>query len=256
MTTFVTLTNHLDRHIYKSGANKGDAPADKFRRGKSHFRVRRLNADCMAVRFHNTNILTAHSNGNVTIDCNGWADHATTKAALNECSGFTPFNLRIYSASIMSQSQMVIRINGTDEYAYYDGMVFNNDGGLVTERKGFEARRIDKVESAEFMHDVVESGFKDMFPLLYATTEYNSAAHFWSAHSAKNIVTRTELSNEWVHLVHAFKYDRQRTWDSNTGRMLQVGVEIDDAKGCWKRLMAKCKANMYNTIRTEVVSIP
>ena len=256
MTTFTKLTNHLARHIYERGANKGDAPADKCRRGKSHFRVRRLNADCMAVRFHNTNILTAHSNGNVTIDCNGWADHATTKAALNDCNVFTPFNLRIYSANIMSQSQMVIRINGTDEYAYYDGMVFDNDGVLLSERKGFEARRIDKAESAEFMRDVVESGFKDMFPLLYATTEYNSAAHFWSAHSAPKIVSRNDLSHEWASLVHIYKFRALRNWDSNTGQVIQAGIEIDDAKSCWKRLMAACKANMYKTIRTEVVSIP
>lgn len=256
MTTFTKLTDHLNRHIYKSGANKGDAPADRARRGKSHFRVRRLNADCMAVRFHNTDILTAHSNGNVTIDCRGWADHATTKDALNDCNVFTPFNLRVYSASIMSQSQLVIRINGTDEYAYYDGMVFDNDGVLLTERKGFEARRIDKAESAEFMQDVVESGFKDMFPLLYATTEYNSAAHFWSVSSAKNIVTRNELSTEWASLVHAFKFRARRSWDSNTGQRIQTGVEIDDVKGCWRRLMANCKQHMYNTIRTEVVSIP
>jgi hypothetical protein len=256
MTTFTKLTMHLDRHIYKSGANKGDAPADKCRRGKSHFRVRRPNADCMAVRFHNTDILTAHPNGNVTIDCRGYADHATTKAALNECSGFTPFNMRIYSASIMSQSQLVIRINGTDEYAYYDGMVFDEDGRLMTERKGFEARRIDKVESAEFMHDVVESGFKDMFPLLYATTEHDPDLHIWSAYPTKKIVSNNVHANEWVKVVHGYKFNNRRQWDGTTGRMTFLGVEVDDAKGCWKRLITKCKADMYNTIRTEVVSIP
>ena len=254
MTTYANLLMHLTRHEYMRGAYKGDAPADRARRGKSHFRVRKLSHDRMAVRFHNTDILTAYENGSVTIDCRGWGGNSTTKDAVNDCNTFTTFNLSLYSRNIMSHSQLVLRVNG-EEYAYYDGMSFDKDGNLMTERKGFEAKRIDKAESKEFMQDVVDSGFKDAFALLYATCKYDPDMPRWTSLRPKAIVTSDVHTNDWVQLIHLFKFEFERRWDSTTGKLTIAGREKDNAKACWSRIMKACKSDMYKVTRTEVVSI-
>jgi hypothetical protein len=39
MNMYTKLMMHLQRHMYKRGRNKGDAPANKHRRSMTHFRV-------------------------------------------------------------------------------------------------------------------------------------------------------------------------------------------------------------------------
>ena len=87
MSMYTTLMMHLQRHMYKRGRNKGDAPANKHRRAMDHFRVVKGNDDTMRVRMWSTDILTAYPNGDVKIDTRGYYTHNTTIIRLNEAFG-------------------------------------------------------------------------------------------------------------------------------------------------------------------------
>jgi hypothetical protein len=137
------LKLHLERHIYKRGQYKGDAPMEARQRSKNHYRVIDRGTH-MAVRFHNTDIIKAYPDGKITIDCEGWADRITTKTHLNMA---LPGAYYVASYKVHSHSQLVVRTQ-TGRYRYYDGITFDADGTPTTELKPFLARRIDKDQVA------------------------------------------------------------------------------------------------------------
>ena len=100
-----TLKLHLERHIYKRGKHKGDAPMEARQRNKNHYRVIDRGTH-MAVRFHNTDIIKAYPDGRITIDCEGWADRITTKTHLNMS---LPGAYYVASYKVHSKSQLVVR---------------------------------------------------------------------------------------------------------------------------------------------------
>lgn len=235
MNAYTKLRMHLERHIYKRGQFKGSAPADSSRRGKSHFRVVKLNGNAFAVRYYSTDILTAYPDGRVVLDTNGWWDSSTTRLRLNGALCFAGFGA-LYMKNVMGASQPVLRVS-PHEYKYYDGMEFDENGYLISPAVPFEMKRIDKEASTEFMAEIKESGFKDMFPLLYANVEPGTNTVIRIAEA----ITNANQAHRWSEIISEFKY----TWMYNYKAGRRETVEKGDAKKCWAAIMAHCKKDMY-----------
>jgi hypothetical protein len=246
MNTYDKLKYHLANHVYKRGRYKGDAPADRSRRGRSHHRVVQR-ADFMAIRFHNTDIVRAYPDGRVQFDCKGWVSSSTTAMALRDATLFMPFHFSVFSRNVMSLNQTVLRTRYGTMVKYYDGITMDGEGKVITPLRPFEARRIDKAESKEFMDKVEASGFKDMFKLLYATVQPPEGTIGVYPRRLSDRFTDPEHAADWPHLIATYKYvgiGGNRTW-----------LEVGTAQTCWSRIMADCKSDMYRNIDTEVVSI-
>lgn len=250
MNTYDKLKSHLTDHAYKRGMYKGDAPFDQSRRSRRHHRVVER-SQFMAIRFHNTDIVRAYPDGRVMIDCNGWVSSSTTMTAVRETTKVMPFHFSVFSRSIMSLSQTVLRTQDGTMVKYYDGITFDGEGNVITELRPFEARRIDKAESKEFMDEVNASGFKDMFKLLYATVQPPEGTIGVYPRRLSDSFTNPEHAADWPHLIAKYKYEQK--WMGFGGN--RQWVEVGTAQTCWSRIMSICKHSMYNTVTTEVVSI-
>jgi hypothetical protein len=243
MTAYQTAILHIERHAYKRGAHKGDAPADTDRRSKNHFRVIALTGRCV-VRFHNANIITAYENGDIEFDARGWVDSNTTRAAF--ATALSALNMghmigQPHSHTYRSARHTVVRAGGKT-YVYYDGMRFNGAGELVTEPRPFQETRIDKEETAELARGLKESGFKDMFKMIYATCTPDTSPSFGFLHpqNLRDKLTDNDRSVDWHDIVAAFKYERQYRGHFEYH-------EKGTASSCWSALMKIMKQSMYNT---------
>ena len=246
MSTYAKLKLHLERHQYKRGQFKGDAPMDSTRRERSHIRVfdhgmRR------GVIMHNTRILTAYEDRFV-LDTGGWHDSPTTKEAINQVlHKFTPLSgSYMHSKVVGGISQTVLLLRNGDQILYYDGMEFDAEGKLTTPLKTFKVKRINREESKEFMQEVKDSGFKAMFPLLYVSAGEpdGSGVAARSISRWKEIITRDYEAHTWGDLVQSIKYTQE--FDYKQGR--RIWVPRGDAKYCWSMLMTACKKDMYETV--------
>lgn len=244
MNTYSKLLMHLERHVYKRGQYKGDAPADRHHRSKSFFRVVKMGTS-MVVRMHGTDLITAYPDGRIVIDTGGWYDSSTTRLRLNEALGFTGFG-QIYTGKVMGLSQPVFRV-GNNSYRYYDGMEFDESGTLLSEPKRFEVRRIDKAETKEFMAEVKASGFKAMFPLLYANTTLGVTA----VHRMQDMVTDADHADRWADIISAYKFESVYNYKAGQHETLEKG----DAKSCWNAIMKECKKNMYVTLKSDITTL-
>lgn len=227
MTSYDKIKEHIRIHAYSKGQYKGDAPVD--RRGKHQFRVADR-GDHVAVVFHNSDIFRVYPDGTLVVHCDGWVNSMTTKAQLGFAARkFIPHRLSIYNKVVMGISQTTC--NG---YAYYDGITFDGEGNLISEPRTFEARRFNKARSKEFMDGIKTPGFKDMFPLLYATAPLEKVK--WSAghRNTPDLIDPDDAAN-WAAVVQKAKRG-----------------EIDNAKDAWSRIMKDYKRLMYDTIATEV----
>jgi len=203
MNAHTRLKLHLERHMYKRGRNKGEAPADYTRRAKTHFRVIQGNGGQMIVRFHNADILSAYEDGHIKLDTNGWHASPTTRSAMNHALCFFGIG-GVWSVRKSGYSQTGIRMNGKT-YRYYDGMEFAADGTPLTPLKEFTAKRTDREETAEFRADIKNSGFLDVFPVLYQAAGVPEKG--WLANSAQKIMTNDYHANDWPELVSLAKYN-------------------------------------------------
>jgi hypothetical protein len=166
MTLYTKLNLHLDKHEYKRGQFKGDAPADASRRGRCHSRVvRPSNAAFMAVRFHNTDIIRAYPDGTIVLDSNGWDASLTTRDA------YAHWGFYLRSARHGSHTQTAL-CSGSwytgPTVPFYDGLTLDADRHLASERKPFMARVADRDERREFRTDPDVVAFRQALPLLHA----------------------------------------------------------------------------------------
>jgi hypothetical protein len=244
MNAHTRLSMHLDRHMYKRGRNKGDAPADSARRGKSHFRVIKGNGGQMIVRMHNADLMTAYEDGRIKLDTRGWHDSQTTRACMNEALCF--FGMGGMSAigrlRYRGYSQAALRM-GSKTYRYYDGMEFSADGTLLTPPKPFTAKITDREETAEFRADIKESGFVDVFPILYAAAE--PPAITWMATSAEKVMKSDAHANSWSTLVAITKYPGYRYRNQNRPKH-------PNHKAALRALIASITKNMTKLVDTDV----
>jgi hypothetical protein len=242
MNAHTKLKLHLERHMYKRGRNKGDAPADPARRSKSHFRVVKGNGGQMIVRMHNADLLTAYEDGRIRLDTRGWHDSQTTRACMNDALCFFGMG---YMGSIRYRgySQAALRMNGKT-YRYYDGMEFAADGTLLTEAKVFTAKLTDRDETAEFRADIKESGFADVFPILYAAAEPSESG--WLGYTTKKIMTCEHSAHHWPQLISLAKYP-------GYGYRTKNRPKYDNHKDALRALIASVTKNMTKLVDTDVV---
>jgi len=251
MNMYTKLSMHLERHMYKKGAHKGDAPADSSRRGKTHYRVVKGNDDTYRVRMHGTDLITAYPDGKVKITTGGWWDSPTTILRLNEAFGFMEeASVAMYKHRIFSHSQPVIRVNGK-RYRFYDGITLAANGEILTPLKPFEQKRIDKAESKDFANDLIESGFKDAFPLLYAVStpeemELDNYALFGV--KIPEMLADSTQADKWKLLIARNKFERYYSFNNGGG---YAYAEKSNAKACWATIMQHCKKNIFVVSRSE-----
>lgn len=238
MNAHTKLKLHLERHVYKRGRNKGEAPADSSRRSKTHFRVIQGNGGQMLVRMHSADLITAHEDGSIVLDTRGWHASPTTRGCMNDAlTSF--FNLGyLFSVRTGGYSQTGIRMNGKT-YRYYDEMKFAADGTPLTPLKVFSAKRTDREETAEFRKEIKESGFVGMFPVLYAAAGIPERA--WLATSAQKIMSSDYHSNDWPELVALAKYATYHA--RHTGR-----PSHPDHKAALQSLIASVTRNMTTLV--------
>ena len=253
MNTFNKLSMHMNRHVYTKGAHKGDAPVDGSRRGRSNHRVAKR-YDHMAVIMHRTSILQAYEDGAFMLDTAGWHDSPTTKEAMRVALRFTPLSGRyIYSRRVFGKSQLCISLKDGRVVKYYDGMKFDVDGTLTTPLETFERYGIDKQASKQFADDIKASGFKAMFPLLYAACKApdSGITHVPNHYHLSETFTTAHLAPSWPEIIEYFKFETCYDYKTQT----RFCTERGDAKSCWAAIMKACKSRMYETTATTVTSI-
>ena len=175
---------------------------------------------------------------------------------MNRALQFTPIaGSYLHSRVVGGISQTTLRLSGVGCVLYYDGMQFDAQGKLTTPLKPFMQRRINREESKEFMQEVKDSGFKAMFPLLYATSPEPDGSGVAARSISrwkeiitrgrwKDAITRDYEAHTWGDLVQSIKYKQE--FDYKKG--CRVWVPRGDAKYCWSMLMAACKKEMYETV--------
>ncbi len=251
MTTYSKFNAALLTNAYKRGAYKGDAPADRSRRSRNHVRIVKGH-DCIFIRMYSTNIITAYPDGRIYLDLRGYSDSITTRQNLNDAfAAYVPFRPYIHTRSVFSLSQTCLTV-GNRTYRYVDGMEFNAFGELLTAPARFEAVRLDKAESTAFQRELKESGFKDMFPVLYATaTPPDTRLPQFTARGSRlrDRLTMECHANEWPEVVAAAKYFMR--WSNGSYGAHEYG----DAKSCWASIMSSCKTDMYVTLRSDTTVI-
>ena len=249
MNMYTKLMMHIERHMYKKGQYKGSAPANKDRRGMSHFRVVKSSSDgTVRIRMWNTDIITAHHDGSVLIHTDGYHTHNTTIMRLNEALYwfFDGVRVQMHKQSIFSYSQPVLTIGGK-RFSYYDGIILSETGEFLTPMQAFEQKRTDKVATKAFAEDIKESGFKDAYALLYATTtEEDRGENDYSLFGVdwQDVLADNEQADKWKLIIARMKYQRNY-WSGSKW------TEKSDAKSCWANIMQYCKKNMYVVSRSE-----
>ena len=253
MNTFNKLSMHMNRHVYTKGNYKGDAPVDSSRRGRVKHRVVKR-YDHMAVIMHSTYILRAWDDGSFMLDTCGWYDSPTTKQGVYEALKFTPLiGRRIYSKKVFGKSQHCITLLDGRVVKYHDGMKFDANGVLTTPLVPFERYQINKQECKQFAADIKESGFKDMFPLLYVLCKAPESGRTVRPNSnyIREIVATDYRAPAWSEIIEFFKFETVYDYKTQT----QACMERGDAKSCWAAIMKVCKHGMYETVTSDVSAL-
>ena len=246
MNTYTKLSMHLTRHLYKRGRFAGGAPADKDRRGKSHFRVVKRGED-MGVILHNTQIITAYPDGRVRLNADCFENYPTTRKAY-DTMGFS-----FYTQSNNGYKNTMVRMWNTphtmgEAYVYYSGMVFDEMGVLVGEPAIEHKYVADKAERKEFK--ATAKGFLEMLPILLATSEqrreatwakmgyYEGKAHY---RYVRNTTSRTlelehvesypELVDAWRHALTWYNHFSDATLTTITPQQLWAALYRECTKG-------------------------
>jgi hypothetical protein len=110
----------------------------------------RVNTDKLAVRLHQTNILTYEPSGRIRLDSGGWQT-STTKDRLNH---YLPYGFRIQQIS----NVWYLIDNKGKKYLFSDGIVIGIKGGLKSAKKHTEKRE-KKMMGLKRQIKVYVSGF-------------------------------------------------------------------------------------------------
>lgn len=245
MNTYTKLKLHLERHVFKRGAHKGEAPMGK--RWRTYVRVLKGNDDTMRVRMYGTDLLCAYPDGRVEINTGGWYDRPTTKLRLNEAFGFLPFYVSMYSRKTFGMSQTILTV-GNKRVLYYDGITVDGAGEILTPLRNFERRRVDRVESKELRDDMEACGFKDVFNVLWSTCTPEDGGYM--PDKLRAVVTNEYHSNHWTSVVSNYTWFRK--WDYNQSKYVSYRVEPKEA---WTALMNTLRKELYEVVRTETTTL-
>jgi hypothetical protein len=119
-------------------------------------------------------------------------------------------------------------------------------GNITSELQPFDMKRIARAESKEFAKELKESGFTDMFKLLYETAtepDQNKRTLYLSANNLRAIVTNPDFSDNWPRLIQHVKYER-----------IGWSYVVRERRAAWEMLMSVCKRDMYETLPSTVFS--
>jgi len=250
------MQDHLAKHIYKRGAWEGDAPLEATTSGrkKTHLRITKSWSNAgvindMVVRMWATDILTARADGTVVINCSGHGNKPTTRKALNMAlRKFIKGSTCIYTGGLSSNKVCVYYANGK-EHVYYDGMVIDgNTGEMVSEKYPFKKIGIDKEQSAEFMQDIEESGFKAVFPMLWSNCDKPEEYLPYRSRSLIQTLTDPQHAEHWSGLVSRNSF--RKVWNAGAPVYEKYPKQV-----VWRAIMKTCKSPMYKHIVTDIYAI-
>lgn len=94
-------------------------------RGKpvaNNTRLFRRGPDVIALRFHETDVVTFHADGRITLASGGWRT-MSTKDRMNHTAGIT-----VYS----DRAEWFVKTPGHEAVPYFDGMTFADDGSVLS----------------------------------------------------------------------------------------------------------------------------
>jgi hypothetical protein len=258
MNTYLRLKAHLEKHMYKRGANKGHAPAIASSRWKTQLRVEHLkDEDCMAIKLWRTYIVKAYPDGRMVIDTDGWFNVQPTKHNLSImlrtfCGwgwGDVPRNM-----SKFGHKQPTVRVNGVT-MRYYDGMEFMETSSyvweLISRRIPFDAKRINKSMTAEFNKAITDSGFKAMFKVIHGACPMEKGPYV-TTHPThlERLVTNPDRAGEWMELIQYLSVEQG--WFRGDDGKYTSGTRKKDAKTVWAHITRRVKADMYDVAPTNV----
>lgn len=248
MNTYMKMKFHLERHMYKRGEYKGDAPADK--RWRSYVRVVKGNDDTMRVRMYSTDIITAYPDGSVKLHTNGWYDRPSTLWRINEAFSFMPYSMAMYHRKVMGVSQPILDVR-QGRVLFYDGITLDAEGSITSPLRHFERKQINKAESAELRGDMKESGFTDAFKLLHAVCTSEDKGPYTGRHSSvRQIVTSPDCADDWPALISRWAWGRQYSFATHS-----YGTVKADAKTTWGALMQHLRKDCYEIVQTDITTL-
>jgi hypothetical protein len=131
----------------------------------------------------------------------------------------------------------------------------DRDGEIISEKRPFAARRVDKSESKEFMDGIKESGFKALFPLLYATATPIKGFALFNGHRLRSMLTQECHANEWPELVAFVKFTERWDYDPVSQTRVYRPFEIGNAKSCWSSIMARAKYDLSRVVTSTTTEL-
>jgi hypothetical protein len=128
---------------------------------------------------------------------------------------------------------------------YYDGITFDGDGKLLSEKRFLLGRRVNKEKSQAFQSAMKESGFKALFPILWAEAEH-SEKKFYGPIQLRDILSSASDAHLWASIVAGFK------WEWGWERVFKGGSHVKNwvdspKEKVWAKMMAHCRSDMYET---------
>jgi len=188
---------------------------------------------------------------------------------------FAPVNnpCRMWMGSVQKFSTSVLCLKtAKGATPCYEGMVVNgNTCELISEPVAFKAKRIDPVKVEAFNEAMDRSGFRAMFPMIYATVEAESlgvsggsARILWDYrkkfiqdypqgvyYSALTNDSGDELvASAWQAIVVLNKYHSFPTWDSSgqyTGHKYKAFTKSET----WTKIINSVKSGMKHYVPTD-----
>lgn len=174
MTAYDKLMAFLDSRRIQRGMFKGQAWLDKpYNR---HKRVYEPAPGQVAVRMHRTDILVARQDGTVTLDTEGWYGSPTTRSCLASALYLAGIPGSLSTRRCSGHLNHALTLYGKGTWAFYDGMVFDSDGNLLSPARPFYKRVADKERRAAERERL--KPFLDMLPIIVANIADNPHAYF------------------------------------------------------------------------------
>ncbi len=245
MNLYQILSLRHSRDVYKRGRFKGDAPADRDRRAKTHFRIVKHD-EFMGVIFHRTQIITAYPDGRVRLRANGYQNSPTTRDAFSHM-GFV-FQSKYnngYKNTLVRGYLSGCGVN--DWHVFYDDMMLDSLGHLIGEAKPQYKYVADRAARKEFDADAAE--FRSLIPLLLATSHSRVSA---ARDRLGSFIARTEASycrsrtRAILELGNAEQYaDLVDAWSRYA---YDEGNNALCHKRLWSALRASCVRDMRNIV--------
>jgi len=174
MTAYDKLMAFLESRRIKRGMFEGQAWLDKpYNR---HKRVYECAPGEVAVHMHRTDILVARQDGTVVLHTNGWYSSPTTRSCLADALYLAGMPGHLTSRRYNGHRNYALTIYGKGEWAFYDGMVLDSAGNLLSPARPFYKRVADMERRAAERERI--KPFLDMLPILVANVADNPAAYY------------------------------------------------------------------------------